>query len=135
MSGDQALFPDVKARLAEFDFGAGGTRLGIASNQNGVALGRLSATTARELLEAAVREAVGEVAGVVIEMCICAPDGDCDCRKPAPGLLLRLLERFQVAPEDALYVGDLAIDEEAARRASVPFRWADEFFARGPAGR
>lgn len=33
-----------------------------------------------------------------------------------------------VAPADALFVGDLAIDEEAARRAQVPFRWANDIF-------
>jgi phosphoglycolate phosphatase-like HAD superfamily hydrolase len=47
-------------------------------------------------------------------------------------MLLRILRRFEAAPDEALYVGDLDIDEQAARRAGVAFRWARDFFGPGP---
>ncbi len=64
-----------------------------------------------------------------IGMCICDERLSCPCRKPAPGLLLAHLAHFGVSPEEALFVGDLAIDEEAARRAGIPFAYARDFFA------
>ena len=40
-------------------------------------------------------------------------------RKPNPGMLLRGLADFSIAPENALMIGDKAADMEAARRAGV----------------
>jgi len=39
--------------------------------------------------------------------------------KPAPDLLIQILERFQLSPEEALYVGDMAIDVETGQGANV----------------
>ena len=44
--------------------------------------------------------------------------------KPQPGMLLQALEDLNVAPSEALMVGDRIEDQEAARAAGVPFRWA-----------
>ncbi|OLT43750.1 hypothetical protein BJF85_21220 [Saccharomonospora sp. CUA-673] len=41
--------------------------------------------------------------------------------KPDPGHLQAALDRLSVSPADALYVGDTAIDEEAARRTGVDY--------------
>jgi D-glycero-D-manno-heptose 1,7-bisphosphate phosphatase len=40
-------------------------------------------------------------------------------RKPNPGMLLRALADFAVAPADAVMIGDKPSDMEAARRAGV----------------
>ena len=130
------LMPNVRETLARVDWRPGGTRLGIASNQNGVAAGHLSERMARRLLEDTVRAAIGLVPdGAAIEMCVCPVSAGCACRKPEPGLLLRILERTGVDAARALFVGDLEIDREAARRAGVPFAWAADFFGwRSPRG-
>lgn len=39
--------------------------------------------------------------------------------KPEPDVLLRSIEKFGVAPEDCLFIGDAAPDMEAGRRAGV----------------
>jgi HAD superfamily hydrolase (TIGR01662 family) len=123
------LMPNVRERLRGFDWGPGGTRLGVASNQNAVADGHLSREMAEHLLRETVRAAVGHVPdGAAIEMCVCPVSDGCHCRKPQPGLLERILTRTGVPPEEALFVGDLDIDREAAERAGVPFAWAAEFF-------
>lgn len=132
--GEWRLMPNVRERLRAFDWGPGGTRLGVASNQNGVAAGYLSRAMAARLLRDTVREAIGHVpAGAQIEMCTCPLAAGCACRKPEPGMLLRILERAGVAAADALFVGDLDIDREAARRAGVAFQWAGDFFGWTPA--
>lgn len=124
------LMPNVAERLRAIPFSDDGPWLGIASNQNGVAAGELSLEMARRLMDDMLRAALGSVPdGTHIEMCMCDEHGDCDCRKPAPGLLLRHLAHFGVAPHEALFVGDLEIDAEAARRAGIPFVFASSFFA------
>lgn len=46
---------------------------------------------------------------------------DVQSHKPHPEGLLLALERLRVRPAEALYVGDNAVDAEAAQRAGVPF--------------
>ena len=129
-SNEWRLMPGVAERLARIPFSRGGPWLAIASNQNGVARGELSEERARLLIAETLRAALGEIPeGTRIELCICAEDAGCFCRKPAPGLLLRLLDHFGVAPEEALFVGDLDSDAEAAARAGIAFVPAGLFFA------
>ncbi|HYQ92655.1 MAG TPA: HAD hydrolase-like protein [Candidatus Competibacteraceae bacterium] len=47
-----------------------------------------------------------------------------DWHKPQPGMLLQALEDLNVAPSEALMVGDRLEDQKAAHAAGVPFRWA-----------
>ncbi len=47
-------------------------------------------------------------------------EDDVGARKPDPTLLLTLCERAQVAPADALMVGDSHIDIDAAHAAGMP---------------
>jgi HAD superfamily hydrolase (TIGR01662 family) len=124
------LMPGVAAGLRAITWASGGPWLAIASNQNGVAAGELTEhTTARALIEEMLRAALGRVTDETrIELCICDERIPCACRKPAPGLLL--LEHYGVSPEEAMFVGDLDSDAEAARRAGVAFMRAERFFAR-----
>jgi D-glycero-D-manno-heptose 1,7-bisphosphate phosphatase len=131
--GEWRLMPNVRETLSAYDWDR--TRLAVASNQNGVAHGHLTKAMARRLLEETVAAAVGFVPpDAVIEMCTCAASDACPCRKPAPGMLLDILAKTGIAAEDAVYVGDLDIDREAARRAGVPFRLAGDFFGWPPGG-
>jgi D-glycero-D-manno-heptose 1,7-bisphosphate phosphatase len=63
-----------------------------------------------------------------IELCTCPLSANCGCRKPAPGMLLRILDRSEVPASRALFVGDTDRDHEAAARAGIEFRWAGTFF-------
>jgi histidinol-phosphate phosphatase family protein len=121
--------PRVRSRLRRIPWSADGPWLAIASNQNGVAAGELSVETARALMEEMLEEALGFIPERArIEMCICEESADCGCRKPAPGLLMRLLAHFGVAAGEAVFVGDLDSDAEAARRAGIRFIRAQDFF-------
>jgi phosphoglycolate phosphatase len=41
--------------------------------------------------------------------------------KPYPDSLLKILEYFDIAPHQVLYIGDSQVDAEAALRAKIPF--------------
>jgi D-glycero-D-manno-heptose 1,7-bisphosphate phosphatase len=127
--GEWRLMPGVAERLRAIGWSPGGPWLGVASNQNGVAAGELSEALARELIDDMLVEALGRIpGGTRVELCTCDERLDCACRKPAPGLLLRHLAHFGVAAAEALFVGDLDIDAEAARRAGIAFCHARAFF-------
>ncbi|MFL6336560.1 MAG: HAD-IIIA family hydrolase [Pyrinomonadaceae bacterium] len=130
--GEWELIPGVRERLAKIDWGAGGARFGVASNQGGVGVGYLSLTAARRLLEEMVVQAFGvaEAPPGSIELCPHAPQSGCPCRKPQPLMLKRLMRRFGAEPHETLFVGDMDKDEGAARAAGTRFVWAHEFFDR-----
>lgn len=51
-------------------------------------------------------------------------------RKPRPGMLLEACRTFEVAADEAVFVGDREGDEEAAVAAGIGFVYADRFFRR-----
>lgn len=123
------ILPNVSEKLCSIEWGEGGTLLGVASNQVGVALGFLTKGTAVQLIRDVIEKALGCVPPRTwIEVCPCPHNSGCECRKPQPGMLLRIMAEAGVAPEETLFVGDLETDREAARRAGVSFKWAHEFF-------
>lgn len=104
---------------------AAGYRLYVVSNQSGVARGYFP-EGALAGVEARLRGLLAE-AGVPLAGFACCPhhpEGtvaeyavECDCRKPAPGLLLRLAEADGVELALSWMVGDAPGDVEAGRRA------------------
>jgi histidinol-phosphate phosphatase family protein len=100
------------ARAALDRLRAAGVRLAVVSNQSGIARGIVT-----EDEVAAVNRRVEELLGPLGPWCVCphGPDDGCDCRKPAPGLVLEAAQRLGVAPERCAVVGDIGADVEAAR--------------------
>lgn len=104
-----------------------GWRLVVVTNQSGIARGYYSeadyeALTAR--MKAELAAAGAPLAGVY--HCPHHPKGtvaaytrDCDCRKPAPGLILRAAAELGLSLADSVLVGDKASDAQAARAAGV----------------
>ena len=45
--------------------------------------------------------------------------GNCDCRKPKPGLLLRGIEKYDIDPALSYFIGDRDRDVEAGTKAGV----------------
>lgn len=90
----------------------------VISNQAGVGKGLISNESLKaidDLMISAVSEAGGEIAA--IRYCIHRPDEGCDCRKPAPGLLLNAGRDLGFDPKDAVFVGDAAGDVHAGQAA------------------
>lgn len=53
------------------------------------------------------------------DLVVCA--SDVPRPKPFPDALCRICETFSLAPDQALYIGDSQVDEQAARAAGMPF--------------
>ncbi len=97
-----------------------GFRIVVVSNQSGISRGLLSETVLDEIhrkMMAAVAAAGGAIAGIYY--CPHAPDDDCDCRKPRPGLLTRIKNDFGVSLAGVPVIGDKVTDIELARRVGA----------------
>lgn len=125
--GEWALMPNVKEKLAEFDWVT--MALGIASNQAGIAYGYLTEEVAFQLLKDMVVEATGCFPPIgSIRICPHAVEDGCRCRKPKAWMLQELMALWVMPPSGTLYVGDMESDRLAAEAARVDFMWASEFF-------
>lgn len=109
-----------------------GVKLACATNQGGVAFGYLDLHDVRGQLFRMAQEA--HIAQ--IEMCFSHPKASIEDfrqesprRKPAPGMLLEIIEASGERPEDCLMVGDREEDEQAAKNAGIDFVHADAFFS------
>ena len=93
-----------------------GIPFGIVSNQSGIARGLLT-----EYGVAAVNRRIEELIGPVPVWAVCphGPDDGCDCRKPAPGLIVQAASRLGVPPARCAVIGDIGSDVEAARAAGA----------------
>jgi D-glycero-D-manno-heptose 1,7-bisphosphate phosphatase len=118
--------PGAKAAVASLN--AAGVLAIVATNQSGVARGLFDlATVARlhEAMQADLAAAGARIDGFYV--CPFHPDAAIEAfrradhpdRKPNPGMILRALADFDIAPGRALVIGDKASDVEAARRAGV----------------
>ncbi|MFG3104807.1 D-glycero-alpha-D-manno-heptose-1,7-bisphosphate 7-phosphatase [Streptomyces sp. NPDC048182] len=93
-----------------------GVRVGVVTNQSGVARGLLTEADVRRV-DARVDELIGPFD--VWEICPHGPDDGCPCRKPRPGMVRRAAERLCADPADCVVIGDIAADVEAAARAGA----------------
>lgn len=102
-----------------------GYLLFVVSNQAGVARGYFPESSLQAVEERlrALLSAVGvSLAGFTY--CPHHPEGSvegfalaCDCRKPAPGMILRLAAEHGIDPADSWMVGDILDDVQAGRAA------------------
>ena len=97
-----------------------GCQVGVASNQSGVGRGFLDRTTLYRI-HRKMRRTVAAHGGRIDKIAFCPhlPGSDCDCRKPAPGMLVRLLDYFDCEPGQAVFIGDSAKDIAAAMAAEI----------------
>jgi histidinol-phosphate phosphatase family protein len=116
-NGDpERVEPMPAARAALARLRAAGVPTGVVSNQSGVARGLLSAEDVE-----AVNRRVEALLGPLGPWAWCphGPDDGCDCRKPAPGLVLQAAAALGVDPARCAVVGDIGADVEAARAAGA----------------
>ena len=127
-----ALLPGVAEVLRGIPWMTpGGPRLGLASNQDQIGYGLLDQRTARRLLKDLALAATGTVPpGAAIQLCPHRLEVGCECRKPAPGMLRRIVAHYGVDPSRTLFVGNSDTDRAAARRAGVEYRDARLLFRR-----
>lgn len=97
-----------------------GFTVAVASNQSGLARGLFDRNALRAMHRKLRRLVAGE-GGRIDRIVVCphGPDDGCDCRKPAPGLLLRLADHYGVSLDGAPAIGDSLRDLQAAEAAGA----------------
>jgi D-glycero-D-manno-heptose 1,7-bisphosphate phosphatase len=128
--GEWELLPGVGQALGAVAWSAPeGPRLGIASNQDQIGAGMFALETARGLLRDLAREAAGvTLPESAIQLCPHALGVACDCRKPRPAMLQRIMACYGIGAEETVFVGDSEVDRGAAAEAGVHFLEARELF-------
>lgn len=123
---DLAFVPGVPQALAALQ--AAGWALVVVTNQSGIARGYYGEDDYQRLT-AHLRDRLAAEAGVTLDAvlhCPHLPDAavaayrrDCDCRKPAPGLLLQAQRALGLDLAASVMVGDKGSDLAAGRAAGV----------------
>jgi D-glycero-D-manno-heptose 1,7-bisphosphate phosphatase len=93
----------------------------VVTNQRGIALGRMTEGDL-EAIHARLRQLLDQSAGARVDEFFFCPheDDECDCRKPAPGMLQAAYQRFPgIELAGSVLIGDAASDVEAGRRFGV----------------
>lgn len=99
----------------------------VVTNQSGVARGLYKEADVRAL-HSWMAEELSEIGAHIdaFEYCPHHPDAivklyrtSCTCRKPGPGMITNIMERFQVDPIRSFLIGDKLTDVEAATRAGI----------------
>tara|TARA_Y100000310_G_C20638606_1_gene792596 strand:- start:1097 stop:1597 length:501 start_codon:yes stop_codon:yes gene_type:complete len=93
----------------------------VVSNQPDVPRGFLR----RSVLDKITQTLVKSVDIDDVQYCLHDDSDECDCRKPAPGLLLRAKEKWNLDLPCSFMVGDTVKDLEAANGAEVKFYLLD----------
>ncbi len=116
-NGDPALVRPVDgAREALDRLRSAGLRLGLVTNQSGVARGLITLDDVH-----AVHEELQRLLGPLDTVAVCphGPGDGCTCRKPAPGLVLTAAHALGLQPQQTVVVGDIGADMGAASAAGA----------------
>lgn len=97
-----------------------GYRVGVATNQSGLARGLLTPADL-DAMHRKLRDLLAEQGGRIemIVYCPHGPDDGCGCRKPKPGMLEEIGRRLSVNLAGVPFVGDSLGDIVAARAAGA----------------
>jgi len=92
----------------------------IVTNQSGVARGYFTDETLSRI-HARLIEILHKQGVRILDIFYCPhmPDAGCDCRKPAPGLLLRASKKHGIDLSKSYVIGDRMMDVELAHRVEA----------------
>ncbi len=110
------LLPGVLPSLAKLH--EHGFKLFVVTNQRGIARGQVSWESLSQIHRYLLDQA--ESAGARIERIVVCPHEiaeDCECRKPKPGMILRLAAEHHLDLANSWLIGDSVSDITAGRRA------------------
>ena len=121
--------PDYIKSRAEFKFIAGSIeaiRLLTIGGFTSIVITNQSALTRKfispgelDRIHSMMKDAIVSGGGMITDIFFCPhmPNDGCDCRKPAPGLLLQAQRKYNIDLSKSIMVGDSAKDIECARNA------------------
>jgi D-glycero-D-manno-heptose 1,7-bisphosphate phosphatase len=115
---DVAIYPQALQALVQVK--PSGYKIVIITNQSAVGRGLISREIAQEInlrLIEEIKSAGGRIDGLF--MCPHAPDVECACRKPQPGLILEAAESLSLDLGRSILIGDALSDIMAGQSAGV----------------
>lgn len=97
-----------------------GIPVSVASNQSGIGRGLFSRSVLYSM-HRKMRRLAAEQGGRIERIAVCPhrPNDDCECRKPLPGMLNKLMSGHGVSPAQVVVVGDSLRDIDAATAAGA----------------
>ena len=97
-----------------------GHRIIVCTNQAGIARGTISIETVEEIHRRMIAS-ISDIGGKIGKVYYCPHDrdGDCSCRKPRPGMLLRARDELDINLHDAVFIGDSITDIRAGLAAGI----------------
>ncbi|WOD18426.1 D-glycero-beta-D-manno-heptose 1,7-bisphosphate 7-phosphatase [Paraburkholderia kirstenboschensis] len=98
-----------------------GYRVAVATNQSGIGRG-LFDMNALNAMHLKMHRMAASVGGRIDAVFFCphTAEDHCECRKPKPGMLKMINERFEVDPENTPVVGDAMRDLQAGAALGHP---------------
>ena len=119
---DFNIYPEAPAALARLR--AAGFALVVVTNQPDVAGGLITS----DVLETMHDSLKATLPIDRIEVCTHRNEDRCECRKPAPGMLLQAADALELSLETSYMVGDRASDVEAGKRAGCKTVFIDRYY-------
>ena len=121
-TGNVEILPNtveiLRHRAQDFD------AIFIITNQSGIEKGTLSIESAKSFVDQ-VNTAIG---GLITDYWVC-PLVESPYRKPNPGMITGLADKYFVDVKQLVMVGDTEIDQQAAQNADIGrFIWTRDFF-------
>lgn len=92
----------------------------VITNQRGVARGLMTEETVNGIHESINRELARFGTSIdAFYWCKHNYDDKCDCRKPAPGLILKAAKDLDIDIGKSIFIGDTKTDEECGKNAGI----------------
>jgi histidinol-phosphate phosphatase family protein len=93
-----------------------GLRVGVVTNQSGIARGILDVRQVDQ-----VNARIDSLLGGLDAWAVCphGPDDGCACRKPGPGLIKQAASELEIDPSECAVIGDIGADVDAATAAGA----------------
>jgi D-glycero-D-manno-heptose 1,7-bisphosphate phosphatase len=115
---DFDILPGVEDAIARLN--GAGCKVIVVTNQRGIALKKFTEDDLARL-HSDLREHLTSRQATIDAIYHCPHDrGQCDCRKPGPGLFHRAFQDFPLAtPDNSIVIGDSISDIEAGRRLGM----------------
>src|SRR5205807_8212668 len=97
-----------------------GHRIIVCTNQAGIARGTLSVEAVEDIHHRMIAS-IYDIGGKIEKVYYCPHDrdGDCFCRKPRPGMLLRARDELDIDLHEAVFIGDSITDIRAGLAAGI----------------